>query len=132
MLRWLIQRSIAVVSRSVRAERMAQNLDIFDFALAAGTGAKVLVAYPSRPGESYYYGDRTWLEVGNTEVVAGMIADLIDCDVHKIEAAEPYPEGGPSLRHLRSQWTRQRHFLALDCEGFADRGARAAVGVVAL
>jgi hypothetical protein len=32
---------------------------------------KVLVAYFSRAGENYYYGDRTWLEVGNTEVVAG-------------------------------------------------------------
>lgn len=52
---------------------------------------KVLVAYFSRPGENYYYGDRTWLDVGNTEVVANTIADMIACDVHKIEPADPYP-----------------------------------------
>jgi hypothetical protein len=56
-----------------------------------GSGsAKVLVAYFSRAGENYHYGNRTWLKVGNTEVVAHMIAELIDCDLHKIEATEPY------------------------------------------
>lgn len=53
---------------------------------------KVLVAYLSRPGENYYYGDRTRLEVGNTKVVAAMIAELIDCDIHEIRAADPYPD----------------------------------------
>ncbi|WP_364520442.1 flavodoxin [Nocardioides sp. LML1-1-1.1] len=52
----------------------------------------MLLAYFSRPGENYYYGDRTWLEVGNTEVVATTIAELIACDVYKIEAADPYPD----------------------------------------
>ncbi len=60
---------------------------------SADTNPRVLVAYFSRPGENYYYGDRTWLEVGNTEVVATTIAELIDCDVYKIGAAEPYPDG---------------------------------------
>jgi len=52
----------------------------------------VLLAYFSRPGENYYYGDRTDLEVGNTEVVAGLIAERLDCDVFRIEAAEPYAD----------------------------------------
>ena len=52
----------------------------------------VLLAYFSRPGENYYYGDRIDLEVGNTEVLAGMISNRIDCDVHRIEPARPYPE----------------------------------------
>lgn len=52
---------------------------------------KVLVAYFSRSGENFYYGDRTWLKVGNTAVVAKTIAELIDCDLYEIVAADPYP-----------------------------------------
>jgi 2,5-diketo-D-gluconate reductase A len=33
VLRWLVQREIVVVSKSVRKERMSENLDIFDFQL---------------------------------------------------------------------------------------------------
>ncbi|WP_426119622.1 flavodoxin [Kocuria sp. LHG3120] len=51
----------------------------------------VLLAYFSRAGENYYYGGRRTLQLGNTEVLAGMIAELIDCDMYRIEAAETYP-----------------------------------------
>ena len=34
VLRWLIQRSIVTIPKSVRRERMEQNLDVFDFTLA--------------------------------------------------------------------------------------------------
>ena len=57
----------------------------------SSTPAGVLVVYFSRAGENYYYGGRRDLEVGNTEVLAGMIAELITCDVHRIEAVDPYP-----------------------------------------
>jgi 2,5-diketo-D-gluconate reductase A len=33
VLRWLVQREVVVIPKSVRAERMAQNIDIFDFNL---------------------------------------------------------------------------------------------------
>ena len=33
VLRWLIQRDIVVIPKSVRRERMAQNIDVFDFTL---------------------------------------------------------------------------------------------------
>jgi len=54
------------------------------------------LAYFSRAGENYYYyyyyGGRRDLEVGNTELLAEMIARLVD-DVYRIEAANPYPDG---------------------------------------
>jgi flavodoxin len=57
----------------------------------ATTSNRVLLAYFSRPGENYFYGGRRDLQVGNTEVLARMIGELIDCDVHRIDATEPYP-----------------------------------------
>jgi 2,5-diketo-D-gluconate reductase A len=33
VLRWLIQRQVAANPKSVRRERMAENLDVFDFQL---------------------------------------------------------------------------------------------------
>lgn len=35
VLRWLVQRGVVVIPKSVRSERMAENLDVFDFALTA-------------------------------------------------------------------------------------------------
>jgi 2,5-diketo-D-gluconate reductase A len=34
VLRWLVQRNVVVIPKSVRPDRMAQNLDIFDFTLS--------------------------------------------------------------------------------------------------
>ena len=59
----------------------------------ATTADRVLLGYFSRPGENYYYGGRRDLAVGNTEVLGRMIAELIDCDVYRIEASDPYPDG---------------------------------------
>jgi len=53
---------------------------------------RVLLAFFSRAGENYHYGDRIDQEVGNTAVVAGMIADAADVDVYEIKAADPYPD----------------------------------------
>src|SRR5215203_431512 len=58
---------------------------------ASTSAPRTLLAYFSRPGENYHYGGRRDLEVGNTEVLASMIAELVDCDVYRIEATDPYP-----------------------------------------
>ncbi|MCW3768473.1 flavodoxin [Paenarthrobacter ureafaciens] len=66
---------------------------------------RILLAYFSRAGENYYYGGRTNLEIGNTEVLADMISARIPCQVHRIEAAEPYPDSYDATvaRNVREQ-----------------------------
>ena len=75
---------------------------------------RVLLAYFSRAGENYYYGGRTNLDIGNTEVLAGMISDAISCDVHRIEAADPYPASYDDTvaRNVREQNTDTRPAIA--------------------
>jgi flavodoxin len=78
------------------------------------TGSKVLLAYFSRAGENYNYGGRTYLEVGNTEVMAGMISRLIGCDVHRIEPVERYPDDYEETvqRNVREQNADARPAIA--------------------
>ena len=57
----------------------------------SASSRRVLLAYFSRAGENYWYGGRRTLEVGNTQVVAEMIAAMVHADVYRIEAADPYP-----------------------------------------
>ena len=74
----------------------------------------MLLAYFSRAGENYYYGGRIDLEVGNTEVVANMIASTITADVYRIEAADPYPESYEATveRNKREQDDEARPAIA--------------------
>lgn len=62
-------------------------------AQAPENNSNVLLVYFSRAGENHWSGDEhtVVLETGNTEVVAGYITDAINCDVFKIEPADPYP-----------------------------------------
>ncbi len=41
VLRWLIQRDVVTIPKSVRRERMEQNLDVFDFALTDEDMARI-------------------------------------------------------------------------------------------
>jgi flavodoxin len=68
-------------------------------------GGTVVLAYFSRAGENYHYGGRRRLTVGNTQVVANMISRLIGCAVHRIEAADPYPDNYDATveRNVREQ-----------------------------
>jgi flavodoxin len=82
---------------------------------AGATAAnRVVLAYFSRPGENYYDGGRRNLKVGNTEVLARMIAELIDCDVHRIEASDPYPASYDATvaRNVREQNADARPAIA--------------------
>ncbi|WP_344831643.1 flavodoxin [Actinocorallia longicatena] len=75
---------------------------------------KVLLAYFSRAGENYHFGGRRRLEVGNTEVLAGMIRDRIGCEVYRIEAADPYSDDYEETvaRNVREQNTDARPKIA--------------------
>ncbi len=55
VLRWLIQRGVVVVQKSVRAERMRENMDIFDFQLTDANMSRI--AAMDR-GESLFFDHR--------------------------------------------------------------------------
>ncbi|GAA1331172.1 hypothetical protein GCM10009592_22280 [Brachybacterium rhamnosum] len=56
------------------------------------TAPTTLLVYFSRAGENYWEGGRRDLEIGNTQVIAEMIAERLPCRVHEILAADPYPD----------------------------------------
>lgn len=61
-------------------------------AVPSAQSGQVLLVYFSRAGENYDRGGRIDLEIGNTRVVADMIAAATSADVYQIEAADPYPD----------------------------------------
>jgi len=78
------------------------------------SGKRVLLAYFSRAGENYYNGGRTDLKTGNTEVLARMISEHIECDVHRIEAADAYSDDYDATvaRNVREQDADARPAIA--------------------
>ena len=54
-LRWLIQRGIVTIPKSVRRERMEQNLDVFDFTLTDDEMARIA---PMDTGASLFFDHR--------------------------------------------------------------------------
>lgn len=52
--------------------------------------AKKLIAFYSRADENYVSGLIKLLDIGNTEIVAGIIKELTDADLFKIEQTKPY------------------------------------------
>lgn len=59
---------------------------------SANPDHRILLAYFSRPGENYWNGGRRTLDIGNTEVLAGLIGDRLRCDTYRIVAADPYSD----------------------------------------
>ena len=52
--------------------------------------AKTLIAFFSRADENYFGGAMRYAKVGNTEVVVGLMKELIEADSFKIEMKDPY------------------------------------------
>jgi len=81
--------------------------------------AAILVAHFSRVGENYDHGDRIDLGVGNTEVLARIISQClreqgVDCDLHRIDAADAYSEDYDETvaRNVREQDAGARPAIA--------------------
>jgi 2,5-diketo-D-gluconate reductase A len=55
VLRWLIQRGIVVLAKTVRRERMTENIDVFDFALDEGDMAGIAAL---ETGSSQFFSHR--------------------------------------------------------------------------
>ncbi|WP_327167204.1 aldo/keto reductase [Streptomyces subrutilus] len=55
VLRWLVQRQVVVIPKSVRADRMAENLDVFDFELTHAEMARIA---DLDTGESQFFSHR--------------------------------------------------------------------------
>lgn len=53
---------------------------------------KSLIIYFSRAGNNYSNNGITFIEKGNTEVIAEYIQELTDADMFKVEALNEYPE----------------------------------------
>lgn len=53
---------------------------------------KSLIAFYSRKGNNYVNGNIVNLEIGNTEVIARMINEIIGGDIFCIDTLKPYPE----------------------------------------
>ena len=49
-----------------------------------------LVAFYSRADENYFGGSMKYIQIGNTEKAAKMIADMTGADLFKIEQKIPY------------------------------------------
>lgn len=80
----------------------------------ASDGGRVLLVYFSRAGENYFHGGRTNLRVGNTEVVATMIQELLRCDALRIEPSDPYSDDYDATvaRNVREQEADARPGIA--------------------
>ena len=65
VLRWLIQRDIVVIPKSVRAARMAENFDVFDFDLAEDEMAQI-AALDTGATSFFDHRDPEWVSrIGN-------------------------------------------------------------------
>lgn len=54
--------------------------------------AKTLIAYFSHAGQNYSHGSIKNLKVGNTEVAAKKLHDMIDSDLFYIDTVQKYPD----------------------------------------
>jgi flavodoxin len=99
---------------STQDTRMPDTMRRRAFLRLGLAGVGILLAYFSRPGENYWNGGRRNLEVGNTEVLARAISARLDCDVHRVEAVDPYPADYDETveRNVREQDTDARPAIA--------------------
>jgi 2,5-diketo-D-gluconate reductase A len=68
VLRWLVQREVVVIPKSVRPERMAENLDVFDFRLSDEEMARI-AALDTGASAFFDHRDPEWVvRIGGARV----------------------------------------------------------------
>ena len=89
---------------------------------AGGARGRILLAYFSRPGENWWNGGRRVLKVGNTEMLTRIIRAQLNCDVHRIRAADPYPHSYDATvrRNVREQDADARPAIAAPLPSIED------------
>ena len=60
----------------------------------------ILVAYFSRAGENWEVG---YIEKGNTQIVAEMLADQLGADIFRIETVKEYPDSYDEMLEIATQ-----------------------------
>ena len=63
---------------------------IFDRFMEEREMAKTLIAFFSRADENYFGGAMRYVKTGNTEIVVGLMKEIIDAETFKIEMKSPY------------------------------------------
>lgn len=61
---------------------MKKKVEVYDM--------KALVVFFSRADENYFGGQLKYIEVGNTEIAAKQVSELLDADLLKLEMKTPY------------------------------------------
>lgn len=70
-----------------------------------GLNMAKLIAFYSRAGENYFGGAKKYIEVGNTEKAANMIAELTGAELFRIEQKVPYAADYDScVAQARKDW----------------------------
>lgn len=70
--------------------------------------AKTLIAFFSRADENYFGGAMKYVKVGNTEIVANIMKEIIPADTFKIEMKNPYsPDYKTCVEEVRKDLKNQ-------------------------
>ncbi|WP_196443718.1 aldo/keto reductase [Planomonospora sp. ID67723] len=75
VLRWLIRRDVVVIPKSVRPERVAENLDVFDFALTDEQMARIAALDHTGPGDERLVFDQG--DTGNGGIGRDQVAEVL-------------------------------------------------------
>src|SRR5436305_11341334 len=68
VLRWLIQRGVVVIPKSVRRDRMEQNFEVFDFELTEDEMARIVVM-DTRASQFFDHRDPAMVsQLGNVRI----------------------------------------------------------------
>ncbi|MEU9305672.1 aldo/keto reductase [Streptomyces sp. NPDC048269] len=68
VLRWLVQRQVVVIPKSVRADRMAENIDVFDFELTDDQMARVAALDTGRSQFFAHWDPAAVSQIGNARI----------------------------------------------------------------